>query len=109
MAAAGLQVDLAGMLGDRRVGVQHHALRRVVDALIGRLGRMAHGAAAEHGVAHGREMRRGDERLSAAADAFGSPVSTFGTVDSQMMMMNRIDGASQVQVGLPLRAWMVLK
>jgi len=52
---------------------------------------MAHGAAAD------------------AADVFGSPVSTFGTVDSQMMIMNSTAAPSQVQVGLPLRACTVLK
>src|SRR3989442_11236481 len=53
MRPAGLQIDLAGMLGDARVGVEHHALRRMIDAFVDRLLGMAHRAAAEHGIAHG--------------------------------------------------------
>ena len=47
--------------------------------------------------------------FSDAAEVFGSPVRTLGTVDSQMMIMNSTAAPSQVQVGLPLRACTVLK
>ena len=48
-------------------------------------------------------------KASPAADTFASPVSTFGTVDSQMTTTNSTAAASQVQVGLPFRACTVLK
>ncbi len=44
-------------------------------------------------------------KTSPAVDTFASPVSTFGTVDSHMMMTNSTAATIQVQVGLPFRAW----
>ena len=43
-----------------------------------------------------------------ATSAVFSPVSTFGTVDSQMMTMKIMRVTIQVQVGRPFRAWVVL-
>ena len=135
MASPRLKIDFARMFGDRRIGFEYHAFRRLMDALIGGLGCMAHGArnpeehmfsalrrwlamqgsAAWHMAQRpstvSRTAGKCDEatKASFAADAAGSPVSTFGTVESHMMMMKRMAAASHVQVGLPLRACIVLK
>ncbi|MOA17627.1 hypothetical protein D3C78_1378910 [compost metagenome] len=45
---------------------------------------------------------------SVAAFCSSSPVSTFGTVESHMMTMKMRAVSSQVHVGFPLRAWVVL-
>src|SRR5690606_37542449 len=63
VAAARLKIDLAGMRGDVRIRIEPDVLRRGVDALEAGLGRMAHGAATHHRIAHGRKMRGGDEAL----------------------------------------------
>ncbi len=111
MRAAGLQVDFASVGGDCSIAIEGDALRRAGNAFIGGFGGMAHHAARADHVLGRIEMRVAGKALECGGDGTCIVLAAaehLRTVESHMIKMKMMAVRAQVQVGLPLRAWVVL-